>query len=546
MHVIHQGGDAHEVHLIIYRDCGPDNINGTGFDNTIQLGVYEGSELIQSVSVSLDLNDVSALDLDSGNPCGILPDAICLERAEYIAIVNLPPSESTYTITHERCCRSPQIVNLLGPADTGFTMFAEVLNPPAVEKGEGLASSTPRFLGTPQAYVCLGQPFELPNEAMDAEQDSLHYQLYTVHLGGDALNPAPMPSLAPPLPSVSWANGYAPDAPFGMGTDVAIDPASGMLTGTPLQTGKYVVGILVTAYRQEEDGEWMTIGRILRDYTIDVVTCDIIAPEVLWPDPCSGLELTFGATAEGANFLWDFGTGEPPVESPSGSLSHLFPEEGEYVVQLEYDWGGCGGAMTQQVEVTPEWTPAFQIPPIGCITDENWALPVQCLDSLPSSHELHWLVDGSPQGAGQLIDSLSMDAGLHEVSASITTTFGCVFASSQTVDVPELATPVDIIMPNVFTPNGDGKNDRLIPGVRSVTAPADAPLSPHAFQRLSLTIFNRWGTLVYEADGPGTGWDGQVGGEPASEGTYYCIVNADLRCPDQSATLNTEVTLKRR
>ena len=32
MYYDHVGGNDYEVHLIVYRDCGPTNTNGTGFD----------------------------------------------------------------------------------------------------------------------------------------------------------------------------------------------------------------------------------------------------------------------------------------------------------------------------------------------------------------------------------------------------------------------------------------------------------------------------------------------------------------------------------
>ena len=45
MYYDHLGGDQYEVHLIIYRDCGPTNTNGTGFDISAAIGVYEGQDL---------------------------------------------------------------------------------------------------------------------------------------------------------------------------------------------------------------------------------------------------------------------------------------------------------------------------------------------------------------------------------------------------------------------------------------------------------------------------------------------------------------------
>lgn len=76
---------------------------------------------------------------------------------------------------------------------------------------------------------------------------------------------------------------------------------------------------------------------------------------------------------------------------------------------------------------------------------------------------------------------------------------------------------------NVFTPNGDGWNDRFR---------VDSDCEVFQF---SMMIYNRWGQLVHESQNISYGWDGYVNGEPAAAGTYYftvvykdfVVVNAD-------------------
>lgn len=67
---------------------------------------------------------------------------------------------------------------------------------------------------------------------------------------------------------------------------------------------------------------------------------------------------------------------------------------------------------------------------------------------------------------------------------------------------------VGIIIPNVFTPNGDGRNDTfLIPGLE------DYPSN-------SLSIVNRWGSTIYESNGYKNDWTG----EGLNEGTYFYML----------------------
>ncbi len=76
----------------------------------------------------------------------------------------------------------------------------------------------------------------------------------------------------------------------------------------------------------------------------------------------------------------------------------------------------------------------------------------------------------------------------------------------------------------VFTPNGDGSNDTfIIPEL--LNNPADFPDN-------SLTVFNRWGDVVYEAKPYNNDWDGThyQTGEPLPPGTYFYL--ARLRIVD--------------
>jgi gliding motility-associated-like protein len=70
----------------------------------------------------------------------------------------------------------------------------------------------------------------------------------------------------------------------------------------------------------------------------------------------------------------------------------------------------------------------------------------------------------------------------------------------------------DLEYGNIFTPNGDGVNDRFV-------AQSDCDIF-----RFDMHIFNRWGQLVHYSDNIAFGWDGYVNGEAAAEGTYYFVI----------------------
>lgn len=70
-----------------------------------------------------------------------------------------------------------------------------------------------------------------------------------------------------------------------------------------------------------------------------------------------------------------------------------------------------------------------------------------------------------------------------------------------------------LAVPNVFTPNGDGKNDEFRVAYRSL-------------REFHCWVYNRWGKLVYEWGDPAKGWDGTINGRPAAEGAYFYVIRA--------------------
>jgi gliding motility-associated-like protein len=102
---------------------------------------------------------------------------------------------------------------------------------------------------------------------------------------------------------------------------------------------------------------------------------------------------------------------------------------------------------------------------------------------------------------------------------TVTAADGCV--ASDTVVVKLICDEARVRIPDAFTPNGDGRNDRFtVIGAISIVN--------------RLAIFDRWGTKVFEADhffpaAVGVGWDGTVGGRPAPAGVY--VYFAEMQCP---------------
>jgi gliding motility-associated-like protein len=68
-----------------------------------------------------------------------------------------------------------------------------------------------------------------------------------------------------------------------------------------------------------------------------------------------------------------------------------------------------------------------------------------------------------------------------------------------------------------FTPNGDGINDKwLVTDGGACTS------------KIIVSVFNRYGGLVYNNENYQNNWDGTYKGKPVPDGTYYYVINYKL------------------
>lgn len=87
------------------------------------------------------------------------------------------------------------------------------------------------------------------------------------------------------------------------------------------------------------------------------------------------------------------------------------------------------------------------------------------------------------------------------------------------------------IIPNAFTPNGDGINDKWV-------------ISNHCGSRVIVSVYNRYGTVVYHSDNYQDDWKGKYKSEPCPDGTYYYIVRL-LYANQKERVFKGDVTILR-
>ena len=100
---------------------------------------------------------------------------------------------------------------------------------------------------------------------------------------------------------------------------------------------------------------------------------------------------------------------------------------------------------------------------------------------------------------------------------SVVSDFGCKAKDDVTLMIT--CDGSQLWVPNTFTPNGDGQNDRFYPhgkGVSSVSR---------------FRIYDRWGELIFDAtnmpvDDMNYGWDGTYKNKQLKPDVYVYIINA--------------------
>lgn len=86
---------------------------------------------------------------------------------------------------------------------------------------------------------------------------------------------------------------------------------------------------------------------------------------------------------------------------------------------------------------------------------------------------------------------------------------GC--ADSGAIVVSMVDCDCRLFVPNAFSPNGDGINDRFEPQL-------DCNIGKYSFR---ISIYNRWGKRIFISYRPEDSWDGTVSGQNADVGSYF-------------------------
>jgi gliding motility-associated-like protein len=205
--------------------------------------------------------------------------------------------------------------------------------------------------------------------------------------------------------------------------------------------------------------------------------------------------------------------GLPPLVN-TASTATTFSSTGFMDVTISLtDINGCDNVVTMSdfLEVVPMPIPRFSYSP-EYITIENNTVT---FTSESQRHEQQfWSFSQGGTSSSAVVNVTYADTGVFHITLTAVNRLGCDSVITKSIRVLDV---YKALIPNAFSPDQNQVNDLWLPVIRAV-------------KQYKLSVYNRWGELVFESNDISKGWDGMtVRQQPAPEGVYiYQISVIDI------------------
>ncbi len=252
--------------------------------------------------------------------------------------------------------------------------------------------------------------------------------------------------------------------------------------------GNHIVSLTVIDGNECED----TYSQTINWYPAPPII--IIEPSVF--DGCAPQHVFFNNLSSPIDstytILWNFGDGTTGTDI---SPTHLYENVGVYDISLEITSPiGCfiSDSWSNWINVRPAPTAGFIYSPDR---PSNFQPEVSFTDQSIDAIQWEWLFDSDGTSFQQNPVFAFPDTGLQMVYQIVTHASGCTDTATALIDVEP---QVRYFVPNAFSPNNDDINDTF----------RGAGIFD-GMEAFHMTIWNRWGELVFETNDPSEGWNGK-------------------------------------
>jgi gliding motility-associated-like protein len=219
-------------------------------------------------------------------------------------------------------------------------------------------------------------------------------------------------------------------------------------------------------------------------------------------------------------YAWNFGDGNTSTDL---SPTHTYSASPTQNPSLTINYTGlptCTSSISKSITILPSQKPEIvSTSPVICPGD------TETLSLTGSFNSVEWFAQNVSIGTSPTVDITQPD--LYTVEVKLTN--GCEATNEITIGPSPDCAETNLIIPNMFSPNGDGQNDRwLVAGIES-----EPDCTMKVFDDRGTTLLNQKGFDI-------NGWDGTFNGKTLPDGVYFYL----LTCPDKTPLKGSVLIVK--
>jgi len=219
---------------------------------------------------------------------------------------------------------------------------------------------------------------------------------------------------------------------------------------------------------------------------------------------CNGQSVSLATAATGGksnsySYSWSYGN----LTTPQALIVPPFTD-----YYFSYVDDNCYGTVADSIfiEVLPAPVSDFYWSPAQLTIFD---MRVNFTDASTNAINWQWNLGDSITSLEQNLQHTYSSAGIYNVSLVTTNDVGCTDTLVKQLEIENIITAY---VPNSFTPNGDGKNDNF-------------GLIGFSTGGYEMSIFNRWGQVIFTSSGAFDTWNGKSSGGSASpQGVYSYLI----------------------